>query len=345
MLQSLEKEIELRKNYLEVFSDEPSTLYFGGGTPTVYSPQELSVLAEKAKAIFNVKEFVEFTVEANPDDLTPQYLEGLVNIGVNRLSIGIQSFNNEHLRWMNRRHTAAQAADSVRRAQQAGLKNITVDLIYGLPQLRSEEWARTLDQALRLDVPHISAYHLTIEPRTVLGKQLEKGLLKPIDEEESEQQFLQLHTTLAQAGYEHYEVSNFARPGMQAVHNSNYWLQQPYIGIGPSAHSFDGKSRQWNVANNRQYMEALQSGATFFEREELTPEMRYNEYLLTGLRTAKGVNIDYIRSNFGERFAKYLLRETQSLLQSGKLIQTSNIFHIPGEHFFLSDSIIGELFY
>ncbi len=236
MLQALKQEIVRRRHYLASFSAEPATLYFGGGTPTVYSPQELGSLVESVKSAFEVRDFVEFTVEANPDDLTPDYLNGLLSIGANRLSIGIQSFNDAHLQWMKRRHNAAQAAESVRLAKQAGFQNITIDLMYGFPPLTAGEWNTTLEQALLLDVPHISAYHLTIEPHTILGRQQAKGLLKAVDDTISEAQFLQLHSTLLQAGYEHYEVSNFAREGMQAIHNSNYWQQQPYIGKQPAIH-------------------------------------------------------------------------------------------------------------
>ncbi len=344
MLQALMRETVLRRRYLAAFSGEPATLYFGGGTPTVYSPQELGLLVETVRSTFDVRDFVEFTVEANPDDLTPEYLNGLLSIGVNRLSIGIQSFNDTHLQWMNRRHNAAQAVESVRMAKQAGFRNITIDLIYGFPQLSDNEWKTTLEQALLLDVPHISAYHLTIEPRTILGRQQAKGSLDPINEEESEAQFLQLHTTLLRA-YEHYEVSNFAREGMQAIHNSNYWQQQPYIGIGPSAHSFDMESRQWNVANNLQYMEALDNGTTFFEQETLDAAMRYNEYILTRLRTAKGVDENYIRKNFEKKIAAYFLKKVKPLLQKGAIVKHDSIFFIPAKLFLQSDLIVRMLIY
>jgi len=356
MLQALLQEISLCSDYFNNTSLQPSlrgaiatkqtyTLYFGGGTPTVYTPQELGLIIHHVKKTFQIHDFEEVTVEANPDDLSAQYLAALQAIGINRLSIGIQSFNDEHLRWMKRRHTAMQAIESVQLAQQAGFENISIDLIYGMPQLSMEEWKATIEKALSLAVPHLSAYHLTIEPHTLLGKQQQKGLLHPIAEEESEAQFLLLHQLLTQAGYEHYEVSNFARMGKQALHNSLYWQQEPYIGIGPSAHSFNGHSRQWNVANNKQYLAALQERRLPFEYEELTPAMQYNEYLLTGLRTAKGVNINYIRQHFGEAMAACLSKQAQQALAQGLLIKENEGYHIPAEHFFLSDSIIGNLFY
>ena len=344
MLQAMLQEIALRADYLD-HAAPPATLYFGGGTPTVYTPQELGLIINQVKKVFLINDFAEVTVEANPDDLSSQYLLELQNIGVNRLSIGIQSFNDEHLRWMKRRHTTSQAIDSIQLAKQSGFDNITIDLMYGLPQLSIDEWKATIDKALALDVPHLSAYHLTIEPRTLLGKQQQKGLLPSISEEESEQQFLLLHQMLTEAGYEHYEVSNFARTGKQAIHNSLYWQQEPYIGIGPSAHSFDGHSRQWNVANNKQYLAALQEGQLLFDYEELSLTTRYNEYLLTGLRTAKGVSIPYIKHHFGEAMVGYFLKQLQQAATQGLIIKENDNCRIPAEHFFVSDAVIEQLFY
>ncbi|MDR3184044.1 MAG: radical SAM family heme chaperone HemW [Prevotellaceae bacterium] len=344
MLHALLHEMALRRDYFPASSQGPVTLYFGGGTPSLLAPAELKLLLQTAQTVFNVEELSEVTLEANPDDLSPAYLEALLSLGINRLSIGIQSFSITHLQWMNRRHTAAQAINSVKQAREAGFANLTIDLIYGFPSLRMEEWKQTLMQALTLDVPHISAYHLTIEPHTLFGKQAEKGLLQPLDDEESERQFLLLHHTLTQAGYVHYEVSNFARPGYEAQHNSAYWQQQPYIGIGPSAHSFNGVSRQWNKANNRQYTAALAQGLPFFESETLTPTMRYNEYILTGLRTATGVSPASIREHFGEQYAGYFSRHIEPYLQTGKLKRKDEKIYIPPQHFFVSDAIIESLF-
>jgi oxygen-independent coproporphyrinogen-3 oxidase len=344
MVHALLHEMTLRRDYLPASEQNPVTLYFGGGTPSLLTPAELKRLLQEAQTVFEVNAFSEVTLEANPDDLSPAYLEALLALGINRLSIGMQSFNNTHLQWMRRRHTAAQAVESVKHAKEAGFVNLTIDLMYGFPALRPEEWAQTLRQALALDVPHISAYHLTIEPRTLFGKQAEKGLLQPLGEEESEQQFLLLHHTLTQAGYVHYEVSNFARPGYEAQHNSAYWQQQPYIGIGPSAHSFNGTSRQWNIANNKQYVAALTQGLPFFDSETLTPTMRYNEYILTGLRTAKGIEPAYIRQHFGEQCAGYFSQHIKPYLQTGKLQQQDERIYIPPLHFFVSDAIIEHLF-
>jgi oxygen-independent coproporphyrinogen-3 oxidase len=344
VVHALLHEMTLRRNYLPASGEGLVTLYFGGGTPSLLTPAELKRLLQEAQTVFNVNAFSEVTLEANPDDLSPAYLDALLDLGINRLSIGIQSFNNTHLQWMRRRHTAAQAVESVKHAKEAGFVNLTIDLMYGFPALQPEEWAQTLRQALALDVPHISAYHLTIEPRTLFGKQAEKGLLQPLREEESEQQFLLLHHTLTQAGYVHYEVSNFARPGYETQHNSAYWQQQPYIGIGPSAHSFNGTSRQWNIANNRQYVAALTQGLPFFDSETLTPTMRYNEYVLTGLRTAQGIEPAYIRQHFGEQYAHYFSQHIKPYLQTGKLQQQDERIYIPPLHFFVSDAIIEHFF-
>jgi len=344
MLQALLQEIALRAGYLNN-TTTPATLYFGGGTPTVYAPWELGLIIKQVKETFHIADFAEVTVEANPDDINPQYLFGLEEAGVNRLSIGLQSFNDEHLHWMKRRHTAAQAIESIDFAKQAGFENISIDLIYGLPQLNIDEWKATIEKALALDTPHISAYHLTIEPNTIFGKQAQKGLLHPIAEEDSEQQFLLLHQLLTMEGYEHYEVSNFARTGKQSLHNNLYWQQQPYIGIGPSAHSFNGNSRQWNVPNNKQYLSALQEKQLLFEYETLTPVMQYNEYLLTGLRTAKGVSLPYIQHNFDKNISDYFLEQVEQFLAYERIIKEDDVYRIPAEYFFLSDAVIERLFY
>jgi oxygen-independent coproporphyrinogen-3 oxidase len=343
MLQALLREMEAMRHFFPASAGAQATLYFGGGTPSLYAAGELALLIEKARDVFAVDNFTELTLEANPDDLTAAYLDALLAIGVNRLSIGIQSFDDAHLQWMQRRHTAAQAAGSVRLAKQAGFRNITIDLIYGFPALTADAWQRTLERALALDVPHISAYHLTIEPRTVFGKQAERGLLQPIDDGESERQFLTLHHALTQAGYSHYEISNFALPGREAQHNSAYWRQQPYVGIGPSAHSFDGVQRRWNGANNRQYIEAMAHGEPFFESETLTADMRYNEYILTGLRTARGVVPDDIRQQFGAYYYHYFQQHAAAFLQSGRLIRAGSSVRIPPLHFLTADAVTVEL--
>jgi len=346
MIDTLLHEMDIRRNYLSPFflSAASHTLYFGGGTPSVLTAKELELLVDKSKEIAGVNSFDELSLEANPDDLTPAYLAQLAALGINRLSIGVQSFYNTHLQWMRRRHTAQQAIDCIKNAQREGFNNITIDLMYGLPILTLEEWRNVIEQAIALDVPHISAYHLSIEPATLLGKQQKKGTIAIQNEQAGLEQFHLLRELLTKAGYKHYEVSNFARQGWSALHNSAYWRQQPYLGIGPSAHSFDGQSRQWNIANNIRYIRALEKGDTFFEREILTAKMRYNEYLLTTLRTAVGADMETIASSFGEDKKEYCLQQAQKFIQAGQLQLSGSNLKIPPEYFFISDRIIEALF-
>lgn len=345
MLQALVKEIEFHAKENNPAFNNISTIYIGGGTPTVCSPQELGLLVNAIKTNFSAENIVEFTVEANPDDLTPSYLEGLKKIGVNRLSIGIQSFIDRDLKWMNRRHSANDAINSVRQAQQAGFDNITIDLIYGIPSMSLDEWRYNLETALLLNTQHISAYHLTIEEKTIFGKQQAKGLVSQIDEEQSEEQFMLLRDLTQNAGFEHYEISNFAKDQKYGIHNSSYWRQQPYLGIGPSAHSYDGDRRQWNTANNKQYLVLLNDNAAFYEREVLDISTKYNEYILTSLRTMWGVNLDYILNNFGQNYLNHFERSAKILLNSKDLEQEGNSVKILPSRYFVSDRIITSLLY
>ncbi|MDR0694502.1 MAG: radical SAM family heme chaperone HemW [Prevotellaceae bacterium] len=343
MVHALLCEMEERKNYLPapLF---PATLYFGGGTPSTLSPAELHGLIEKARLLFTPPAFSEITVEINPDDSTPEYIAQLRDMGVNRLSIGVQSFQERLLKLLQRRHSAQQAIDCVKTAQSAGFKNITIDLMYGLPQQTPEEWRQDIAQALSLHVPHISAYHLSIEPKTLFGKQYAKGTLSLPEEATGVQQFLYLHDTLEDAGYVHYEISNFARDGFRAEHNSGYWKGFPYLGVGPSAHSYNGQSRQWNMANNRRYIEAIENRQPAFEIELLTTGMRFNEYLLTSLRTAEGADLQYMEKTFGKPFLQHCLQQAQQHLSAGVLVRTGNQLQIPPRRFLLADAIIRDLF-
>ncbi len=344
MVRALLQEMEARKNYLPSPYPLP-TLYFGGGTPSVLTPEELRLLIEKARQVAGTGVFEELTMEVNPDDITRGYVEQLRALGVNRLSIGIQSFQDKQLQFLRRRHSAQQAIESVKVAQAAGFGNITIDLMYGLPGQTLEEWQQDILQALQLDVPHISAYHLAVEPATLFGRQHAKGLLELPGEELSEQQFLYLHDILERAGYEHYEVSNFARSNYRAVHNSGYWKGFPYIGIGPSAHSYDGESRQWNVANNIRYLEAIENGLPAFEKETLTVTMRFNEYLLTSLRTAEGADLDYVAETFGACYQNHCMQKAAPYIAAGTLVKIAGRLQIPPRNFLVSDSIIRDLFW
>jgi oxygen-independent coproporphyrinogen-3 oxidase len=343
MLAAITKEIRMRNAELK---EIPQTLYFGGGTPSIYSPAELKSITNEIKRNFCVDTFREFTIEVNPDDLNERYLEDLLELGVNRLSIGIQSFVDEHLRFMNRRHTAKQAIECIKTAQNTGFNNINIDLIYGLPQLKLKQWRKNISIFLDLDIPHLSAYHLGIEPRTVFYKRFEKGELKPADENSSIKQYEILEKMTFGAGFEHYEISNFAKNNLYSIHNTAYWQGKPYMGFGASAHSYDGNNvRRRNIANNKRYIEAVNTNQTFWENENLNIIECYNDYILTSLRTVWGANIAHIKSTFGEKFYNYAIKQSQNLIQQNLLIRNENQIQIPSKHFLLSDSIIRALFW
>lgn len=296
---------------------ELQTIYFGGGTPSLVEPASLAHLIHIAATVFETSRVEEITVEANPDDLTSEWLAGLAQTRVNRLSIGIQSLDDAALRFMNRRHTAAQAVSAVKNAQAAGFGNITVDVIFGVPGFSVE---RTIEGILSLGVPHISAYHLTIEPATAFGRRR----LQPVGDEQSEREYLHIHRALTAAGFEHYEVSNYALPGFRARHNSAYWNGSPYLGIGPSAHSFNGTERRWSLPDLDNY--------PTYESEILTPRDRRNEYIMTGLRTAEGILLPELPV------------EAEKYIRTGRLQRTGSRLKIPPEHFLVSDQIISDLF-
>ena len=353
MLAAMRKEIELRKDYLPPLIPPQrggirgavETLYFGGGTPSVLSIDELAGLLETVTHYYTFVPGAEITLEANPDDLTDDYVAALLHLGFNRLSIGIQSFFDDDLQWMNRRHCAHEAVRSIETAHKRGFHNINIDLMYGLPTMTSARWEANLKQALSLDVPHLSAYHLTIEPRTVFGKRQAKGDLLTISEDESAAQFGILLDTMEKAGYEHYEISNFARPGFRSRHNTAYWQQRPYIGIGPAAHSFDGQSRQWNVSNNSRYIAALENETAWFEREQLTPVEQYNDYILVSLRTVWGVDTGYIRTHFGDAFASEFLRQASVYQKNGYIQERAGIFMLTRKGKMIADRIAADLFF
>lgn len=338
LLEAMHRELEARAG--ELGGEAVATRYFGGGTPSLCRPEQLGALLRHAAALFDCSAVVETTVEANPDDLDPRYLEALLREGVDRLSIGIQSFDDDCLRLMNRRHTAAQAAEAVRAAQQAGFRNLTVDLIFGVPGFGGDALERTLDRTLELGVQHVSAYHLTVEPDTAFGRMAARGRFRPVDERTSEREFLRVHDVLTAAGYEHYEVSNYALPGFRARHNSAYWQGVPYLGIGPAAHSYDGAVRSWNPASVGDYI----AGAAP-ERELLTDRDRYNEYLMTRLRTAEGVRLGEVAERFGTARCERLLRDAAQALAAGTLQRLGpDSLAIPARRMLVSDAVIAALF-
>lgn len=313
-------------------------MYFGGGTPTVYPVTDIKRLSDNAISLFFDSFPDEWTIEANPDDLTEDYLAQLADIGVNRLSIGIQSFIDRDLLLMRRRHSARRGIEAIENARKAGFDNISLDLIYGLPGADADEWKYNLDTAVNLGVTHIAAYHLSIEQKTILGKMAAKGQIAPVDEEESVLQYEMLEEKLAKAGFVHYEVSNFALPGFFSRHNSAYWEGRDYIGAGPSAHSYDGRStRKSNVANNPKYIEGIRRGVVPEETEILSEKDLYNEALITALRTARGLSPERIPESFAAEFR----RKAEKYLDSQMLLHEET-YRIPTKYFLISDAIISD---
>lgn len=341
MVDAMRNELILQKSYL---TEPVETIYFGGGTPSLLEIRELNLLLETIAGHYDLpSDFsgMEITLEANPDDLTPEKIRALRQTPVNRLSIGIQSFADADLHFMNRAHHAGQALSCLENVQLAGFENLTIDLIYGAPTTTDAQWATNIETAIRLGVPHLSCYCLTVEPRTALAHFVKTGKAAPVDEEQSARQFSLLVERTAAAGYDHYEISNFARPGWHSRHNAAYWQGKPYLGIGPAAHSFDGNSRQWNLANNARYMQALQSGKIPFEKEMLTPVQQYNEYVMTSLRTMWGCNLRSIRL-LG--FEVHFLKEVEVFVAKQLIRRVEDAFILTDRAKFLADGIAADLF-
>lgn len=341
MVDMLCREIELRKDYLP--QSTVSTIYFGGGTPSLLNRTELEKIMQKIHAHFSIDPQAEVTLEANPDDLNESRLSDLREAGVNRLSIGIQSFHDPFLEYMNRAHQASQAESVVKIAQDKGFDNISIDLIYGIPSKDHTLWERDLEKALALQVQHISSYCLTIEPNTVFGRRKQKGQLAAEDEEFNAQQFERLVTALEEAGFEQYEVSNFSKPGFISRHNSNYWTGEFYLGIGPGAHSFDGRSRQSNIENNTKYMSCLAQDKIPFSIEILDPKTKANEYIMTRLRTKWGIDREVLESQFGIPFEniRYII---EKYLKAGLVQQEKTTIKLTKKGLLLADKITEDLF-
>ena len=338
---ALIQEMALRAPYL---SGEPiETIYFGGGTPSQLSASDFRTLFEVIQKHFTLMPEMEITLEANPDDLSASYIQCLRTLPFNRLSMGIQSFHDDDLRLLNRRHTAAQAIEAVDRCQQAGLTNLSIDLIYGLPSQTKTAWEDNLAQALALQVPHLSAYHLTYEEGTALYRLLEEGKVQPVEEEVSLSLFNTLIDQLAEAGYQHYEISNFAKPGFYSRHNSSYWIGKSYLGLGPSAHSYNGREREWNVASLPIYIKGIERGEPQLEREELDLPTRYNDFVITRLRTQWGIACDELVSTFGEKWLSYCLQQAQRSLQQGLLTHEEGRLRLSRRGLFLSDGVMSDL--
>ncbi|MEO8584409.1 MAG: radical SAM family heme chaperone HemW, partial [Flavitalea sp.] len=303
-LEALLKETELRKDYTE--GESVTSIYFGGGTPSLLRSGDLELIISTLKKTYPVSPYAEVTLEANPDDITSEALRSWKQIGINRLSIGIQSFFEEDLRWMNRAHSASQAAVCIPLAREAGFTNVTIDLIYGGPTLSDEKWKQNLSTAVSFRVPHLSCYALTVESKTPLDSMIKKKVVQNVSADDQARQFQIMLSFLEENGYEQYEISNFSLPGKRSIHNSSYWSSAKYIGFGPSAHSYNGISRQWNVANNALYIQSLKNNSLQFEQEMLTSEQRFNEYIMTSLRTMEGADLLFIQNAFGKEYSEQL---------------------------------------
>jgi len=342
LLQCIHEELQLQRSYLE--NQTVETIYFGGGTPSLLSASELDKIIDTVHQNFEVSDQAEITLEANPDDLGIEKLKELRNTAINRLSIGVQSFFDEDLKWMNRAHQAQEAETAVKRAQDFGLENITIDLIYGYPLLSDEKWNNNIQKTIDLTIPHISSYSLTVESQTALDSFIKKGQQKPLDEMQSAAQFKFLIQELTQNGFEHYEISNFAKPNQYAKHNTNYWRGIHYLGIGPSAHSFNGKSRQWNIANNAKYIQELGTKKIPFTLEVLTLENKFNEYIMTSLRTQWGIDLEKIKIDYGLDYKNKLLAFADEHINDNLLAFADEKLKLTTKGKLFADKIAADLF-
>jgi oxygen-independent coproporphyrinogen-3 oxidase len=341
MVNAIVGELELRKDYLS--NKKTETIYFGGGTPSLLTEHQLARIFDATCQIYDVQPGAEITLEANPDDLTPQKLRELKRSPVNRLSIGVQSFFDEDLRLMNRAHNAVMAEQCILDAASAGFDNLTIDLIYGVPGMSNERWRRNLEKAFSLPVQHLSCYNLTVETKTALYKKVSEGVITEVSDEQSAQQFMMLMDFAAEKGFEHYEISNFARPGLYSRHNTAYWQNKPFIGIGPSAHSFKGEARQWNVSSNAAYISAINRGEVPATIENLTAENRYNEYIMTRLRTMWGVDVNEINSAYGESFLNDFILQIHPFIESGDVLPSGSIYTLSRSGKLIADRIASRL--
>ncbi|MBS1758597.1 MAG: radical SAM family heme chaperone HemW [Bacteroidetes bacterium] len=341
LVAALAKEISLQKEY---FNNEVlETIYFGGGTPSLLDQEDIDKLLNHLHINFSIGKNAEVTLEANPDDIHSQRLSDWKQSGINRLSIGVQSFFEEDLKWMNRAHSSAQAVSSLKDATKY-FDNITADLIYGIPGLTNERWKQNVDRMIGLQIPHLSCYALTIEPKTPLDKLIRQHKKEKTDSDIQAEQFLLLMQWLEKAGYEHYEISNFAKPGFRSRHNSSYWQGKKYLGIGPAAHSYNGSCRHWNIANNAQYIKSINEGIIPSEKEELTTTQQLNEYIMTSLRTIEGINLEFLHNKFAVT-QKEFLKKVEKQIDTGLIRQHLDFLILTSEGKLLADGVAADLFY
>jgi oxygen-independent coproporphyrinogen-3 oxidase len=339
-IEAILKEAEIRKEFTG--TETISTIYLGGGTPSVFSVRELEKMLNGISRLFKVESDSEITIELNPDDLTREYAGDLRKLGVNRISFGIQSWHDNDLKLLNRRHTADQASEALKNIIKSGFENVTIDLIYGIPGMTTDDWEENLDKSFSFDIKHLSAYHLSIEPGTIFGKMKKKGQIQEVDEEESVAEFNILTEKASAAGFIHYEISNFGKQGYFSVHNTNYWKQVPYIGLGPSAHSFNGYSRQWNCRDLKKYIKLVNEGKPFYEKEELDLKKRFNEYIMTSLRTMWGIDLDYVERTFEKEGYDYVINLAGKFINYGMMHQEKGLLVLSNQGKMISDNIITE---
>jgi oxygen-independent coproporphyrinogen-3 oxidase len=343
MVDALCKEITIQKDF---FKSEPiNTIYFGGGTPSLLSVADISLLINKINKHFTLSADAEITLEANPDDVTKEKLLGWKGEGINRLSVGVQSFFEEELKWMNRAHNALQAYTCIEEILGAGFTNFSIDLIYGSPLLTDEGWQKNVATALSYNIPHLSCYALTVEEKTPLHKQIMAAKKVNVDNEKQARQFLLLMHWLKAAGYEHYEVSNFAKPGLRSRHNSSYWQGDNYLGVGPSAHSFTGQSRHWNIANNQQYIKSINNGILPKEEEQLTDVQQLNEYIMIAIRTVEGLDLDRVTQKWGTAKKAVILKQIIPYVNSKLVKQHKEVVQLTDEGMLRADGIASDLFF
>ncbi len=340
-VETLCKELELRRNYLQ--EEKIQTIYLGGGTPSQLSAEDFKQIFEKIEEV-GASEEKEITLEANPDDITPQYLKSIKDLPFNRISIGIQSFNDTDLKFLNRRHNSQAAIEAVRLCQESGFRNISIDLMYGLPNQTLQAWQVNLQQTLELDIQHISAYHLIYEEGTRLYDLLNKQKIIPVNEELSVLMFSGMIDILEANGFEHYEISNFAKPGFASQHNSSYWNGTHYLGIGASAHSFNGKARHWNISDLDKYIQSINLGNLPQETEIIGEKEAYNDFILTRMRTMKGMDLNELETLFGKDKIRYCLQQAQKHIQKQTIQADNNFLRLTRKGIFISDGIMSDLF-
>jgi oxygen-independent coproporphyrinogen-3 oxidase len=341
MIEAICHEAELRKDYI---TENISTIYFGGGTPSLMQSEDCRLQIEKILSLFNVDKDAEITLEANPDDINKEKLSAWKDIGINRLSIGVQSFFDDDLQWMNRVHNAIEAYKAIELSQQFGFGNITIDLIYGTPCLTDAGWLQNLETANKLNIPHLSCYALTVEPNTALQKMIALHKKQNIDTEKQGGQFELLMQWAEANNYEHYEISNFAKPGFRSRHNSSYWQGKPYLGLGPSAHSYNGSSRQWNIANNSLYIESIEKNNVPFEDEALTSTQKINEYIMTGLRTVEGIELEQLQKLSGKEVVIAVINDAQRFIRQNLMERKNGSFVLTKRGKLFADGIASDLF-